>query len=50
VSKAKDVTVHGKSLPCLWRHLQQQGLYKAIAAAGPGLVLVILNLILLNQL
>jgi hypothetical protein len=55
-SKAKDITLYhyGTSLqqPSLWRHLpvQQQELRAAIAAMGPGIVFIFLNLILLQPL
>jgi hypothetical protein len=39
-SKVKDVTMYGTSLLSLWRHLPPQGLRAAIAATGPGLVII----------
>jgi hypothetical protein len=42
-SKAKDVTLYGTSLPRLWRRLPLPGLRVAIAATGPGLVLIFSN-------
>jgi hypothetical protein len=41
-SKVKDVTLYGMSLPSLWRCQPPLELRAAIAAMGPGLVLIFL--------